>query len=360
MIAFSCRHCGERMQVTEDGGCRRAVCLSCGQGVSIPAGESGLRRARSTTAVAVRVTPAASQAVHQLPTRVEATPRAGESLTSFLTPAREPGEIGRLGPYRVLSLVGAGGMGVVFRAHDPTLDRVVALKAMLPSLAVSATARERFVREARLAAAIQHDHVVTIFQVGEDRGVPFLAMPFLRGESLDQGLARRGSLPAPEATRIARQIAEGLAAIHELGLVHRDIKPANVFLEGESSRVKILDFGLARAVGGDVQLTRDGTIVGSPAFMAPEQASRQAVDARADLFSLGCVLYQMLTGELPFEREDALATLLAAQTEPPTPPRDLCPEVPVELSELVLRMLEKRPQDRPASARAVAAALADQ
>jgi serine/threonine protein kinase len=255
----------------------------------------------------------------------------------------------------VLGVIGAGGMGVVFRAHEPALDRVVALKAMLPALAASDLARKRFLREARLAAAIQHDHVVTVFLTGEDRGIPYLAMPFLRGESLEQRLLKHGRVPLAESLRIARQIAEGLGAIHELGLVHRDIKPANVFLEGESSRVKILDFGLARAVS-DARLTRDGTMVGSPAFMAPEQAAGQPVDARADLFSLGCVLYQMLTGSLPFERDDVVATLLAVRTEEPAP----LTGVPGDVAGLVTRLLAKRPTDRPATARAVAATLAAQ
>src|SRR5262249_10088858 len=154
-------------------------------------------------------------------------------LTGFLAPAEASDEIGRLGPYRILDVVGAGGMGVVFRAHDPQLDRLVALKAMLPNLAANPTARQRFLREARAAAQIQHDHIVTIYAVGEDRGVPYLAMPYLKGESLDARLRRAGGpLPAAEVLRVGREIAEGLAAVHGLGLVHRDIKPGNVFLEG--------------------------------------------------------------------------------------------------------------------------------
>jgi len=179
----------------------------------------------------------------------------GRELLNFLAPAEGPGEIGRLGGYRILKILGSGGMGVVFHAEDPALQRPVAVKAMLPRMAASASARLRFLREGRAAASLHHDHIVPIYQVGEDRGVPFLAMPLLRGESLEDRLKREGegALPPAEVCRIGREIAEGLAAAHARGLVHRDVKPANVWLESDgesvmptSGRVKILDFGLAR------------------------------------------------------------------------------------------------------------------
>src|SRR5262249_28472008 len=149
----------------------------------------------------------------------------------FLAPAQAADEIGRLGPYRVLKVLGAGGMGVVFQAEDPLLKRKVALKAMLPSLAASESARQRFLREAQTAAAIEHDHIVHIYQVGEDRGIPFIAMQFLKGEALDDRLKRKKSLSLKEVVRIGREAALGLAAAHNHGLVHRDIKPANLWLE---------------------------------------------------------------------------------------------------------------------------------
>src|ERR1022692_532794 len=178
-------------------------------------------------------------------------------------------------------------MGVVFRAEDPHLQRLVALKAMLPGLAASESAKQRFLREARAAAALKHDHIVSIYQVGEDRGAPFLAMEFLEGEPLDDRLKRQGRVPVPEILRIGREIAEGLEAAHEKGLIHRDIKPANLWLEGKKRHVKILDFGLARAMGDTTHLTQSGAIIGTPAYMAPEQAEGQVVDYRCDLFSLG-------------------------------------------------------------------------
>ena len=290
---------------------------------------------------------------------------ADGSRFDFLGPAEEANEMGRLGGYRVLGVLGRGGMGVVFRAEDPVLRRPVALKAMLPGLAAGDSSRRRFLREGRSAAAASHDHIIPIYQVGEDRGVPFIAMPLLSGESLENRL-RREKTPSPtEVVRIGREIAEGLAAAHALGLIHRDVKPANVWLEtppGEAGaavsggRVKILDFGLVRDAG-DPQLTAEGVVVGTPAYMAPEQANGEEVDARADLFALGCVLYRMATGDAPFKGKDSLATLLAVARDAPAPPSAVNPAVPCGLSDLILRMLCKHPAGRPVSARAVADAL---
>jgi WD40 repeat protein/serine/threonine protein kinase len=285
----------------------------------------------------------------------------------FLAPPQGPDEVGRLGPYRVLRVLGAGGMGVVFLAEDPQLRRPVALKAMKPALAASASARRRFLREAQTAAAIKHDHIVTIYQVGEDRSIPFLAMELLDGETLEDRLRREGRLPLSEVLRIGREAAEGLAAAHARGLVHRDIKPGNLWLEetpaapGSPSprhRVKILDFGLARAASDESQLTGSGVILGTPAYMAPEQARGEAVDHRCDLFSLGCILYRMGTGRLPFSGTDSASPLLALVTEHPAPPRQLNPDLPPALNTLILRLLAKNLADRPSSARAVVEGLA--
>ena len=236
--------------------------------------------------------------------------------------------------------------------------RRVALKALKPELTTRPAARERFLREARAAAALDHERVAAIHQVGEDRGVPFLAMQLLQGESLEGRLQRGGRLPVAEAVRIAREVAEGLAAAHQCGLVHRDVKPANVWLEEERGRVKLLDFGLARPADDTAHLTQEGAVVGTPAYMAPEQARGQEVDSRADLFGLGCVLYHMLTGRLPFQGRDTMATLAAVLTEEPPAPHRLRPEVSPTLSGLVMRLLAKDRERRPSSARAVAAELA--
>jgi hypothetical protein len=277
----------------------------------------------------------------------------------FLAPPEEPDELGRLGPYRVLAVLGLGGMGVVFKAEDPRLQRQVALKAMLPAMARDPLSKERFLREARAAAAVKHHHVVTIYEVDEDRGVPFIALELLQGESLEERLARAPKLSRKEILRIGREIVEGLAAAHEMGLVHRDIKPANIWLEGLHSHVKILDFGLACASSYDARLTQTGVIVGTPAYMCPEQASGGNPDARGDLFSLGSVLYRMCTGEVPFQAPDAISTLVAVVCHEPRAVDNFDPSLPEPLGDLVAQLLEKKPNDRPSSASAVAQTIAD-
>jgi serine/threonine protein kinase len=329
------------MSLTKEDSGTRAVCASCGHTLTIAVGPGKKRKADG-------VDTRPSSPIHEIATRIEVAPKPVQPVTTMLSPPLGLGEIGRLGGYRVLEVVGSGGMGVVFRAEDPLLQREVALKAMLPTIAASETARQRFLREARNLAAIQHDRIVPIYQVGEENGTPWLAMPFLRGETLETRV-RRGPLPVVDVLRIGAEIAEGLGAIHECGMVHRDIKPANVWLEGPAARVKLLDFGVARS-GADVSLTLDGALVGSPAFMSPEQAMRKPVDHRADLFALGVVLYQMATGHLPFEGEDALAVLLAITSAEPEPITRHVPELPPRLEQLVQRLLAKAPEGRPASA----------
>jgi eukaryotic-like serine/threonine-protein kinase len=277
-------------------------------------------------------------------------------LNGVLAPPRDAGEIGRLGPYRVRDVIGAGGMGIVLRAEDEQLRRGVALKVMKPALAADAIQRRRFLREARAVAAIEHDHIVSIHQVGEESGVPFLTMPLLQGESLEERLGRVGHMPVAEVVRIGREIAAGLAAAHERGLTHRDIKPPNIWLEAERDRVKILDFGLAHGGEADERITQFGTLTGTPAYMAPEQVRGEA-EPRSDLFSLGCVLYRMCTGTLPFRGKDTLATLAALAQDQPPPPRTLNPAIPAELSALVMKLLAKDPAERYQSACEVASAL---
>jgi serine/threonine protein kinase len=255
-------------------------------------------------------------------------------------------------------------MGMVFQAKDSTLERLVALKVMKPDNSSNEVSRKRFLQEARAAASIQHDHIVTIYQVGEDNGLPYLAMQFLRGESLDSRLRRESPLPVAEIVRIGREMAEGLAAAHARGMIHRDIKPANIWLEDlgpeNAARVKILDFGLARVSTEQSQhLTRPGVVMGTPGYMAPEQARGQGgIDHRCDLFSLGCVLYHLSTGQEPFRGEDIMATLMALALEEPPPIRDCNPDVPAGLADLVTKLMAKNPDQRPESAAAVSRALA--
>ncbi len=263
----------------------------------------------------------------------------------------------RIGEYVLLGELGHGGMGVVYRAEDPRLKREVALKVMLPQLAANPQAKARFVREARAQAKVEHDHVAAIHQVNDHDGLPYIVMPLLKGMTLQAALKANPRPPLAEVIRIGRETAEGLAAAHEKGLVHRDIKPANVWLEGKKLRVKVLDFGLARVSdtdadteGTDGPVTREGAVVGTPAYMSPEQGRGLPVDGRTDLFSLGVMLYQMTTGELPFRGSTTLAILTALAVDNPPPPITRNPAVPPQLSDFVMRLLAKDPAYRPPTA----------
>jgi serine/threonine protein kinase/DNA-directed RNA polymerase subunit RPC12/RpoP len=377
MISFKCSTCGQQITVADDQIGRSTICVRCrqpiiirqpspeparvgpdaGAGPSTPVNEPMPSWSEPTRDFSgAPESPTLPPRDAKSPTPVQVPAGLSPEYYDFLAPAQGQGELGRLGPYRVLGVLGAGGMGVVFRAQDPQLERPVALKAMLPALAASPSAKQRFLREAKAAAALDDDHIVQIYQVGEDRGIPFLAMQFLKGETLDALLRRVNHLPVPEAVRIGREIAEGLAAAHAQGLIHRDIKPANIWLEAaqagsdRAGRVKILDFGLARAVIPDQQITQSGAILGTPAYMSPEQSGGKAIDHRTDLFSLGCVIYQTATGVSPFQSSDPVTTLIAVATEQARSLREIDPAIPAELDELVMRLLSKDPTSRPSSA----------
>jgi hypothetical protein len=234
----------------------------------------------------------------------------------------------------------------------------VALKVLHPRLAEHPDARTRFLREARAMAAISHEHIVSVYHVEETGATPFLAMPLLSGLPLSAWLKRH---PRPHLARVlgwARQIASGLAAAHEHGLIHRDVKPSNLWVESPCERIKILDFGLAYFDREEVHLTASGVIVGTPAYMAPEQARGATPDPRADLFSLGCVLYELCTGVTPFRGDSVMAVLSALANDEPAPVRSLNPALPIGVEVLVRRLLAKQPAERPKSAREVADTLA--
>jgi serine/threonine-protein kinase len=271
----------------------------------------------------------------------------------FLAPSDTPGMLGRLGNYEIEEVVGRGGMGVVLKAQDPALNRRVAIKVLAGHLATSAAARKRFAHEAQAAAAVVHDHVIPIHAVDIVGETPFLVMPFVTGRSLQDRLDERGSLETREVLRIAMQTAEGLAAAHAQGLVHRDIKPANILLENGCERVRITDFGLARAVD-DASQTQSGFIAGTPQYMAPEQARGEPIDARADLFSLGSVMYAMCSGRPPFRAETTLAVLRRICDDEARDLREINPDVPPWLAAIVARLLAKSPADRLQSAAEVA------
>ena len=265
-------------------------------------------------------------------------------------PPAAPNEVGALGPYRVAKELGRGGMGAVYAAIDTRLDRRLALKVMLPEFAADAEAKARFLREARAAAKISHDNIVTVYEADERQGVPYIAMQFLVGYPLDQYLKKKGAPTVPQVLRIVAEAAAGLAAAHKIGLVHRDIKPGNLWLEAPNGRVKVLDFGLAKPVDAEAEVTKRGAVVGTPAYMSPEQARGEKVDHRTDLFSLGAVTYRLCTGKLPFTGPSTMAVLIALGTEEPPPVREVNPDVPESLAALVHQLLSKRADARPQSA----------
>lgn len=374
MISFACPGCGHSLSVKQELSGKRGRCPKCKQSVSVPSAVSAaaitdvptLAAAGPKSRAATATLGAASSAARDPGTKITVASGPFSELLEFFSPGETADEIGRMGVYRILKTLGQGGMGAVFLAEDPHLKRHVAMKVMLPALAASASARERFLREARAAAAIEHDHVIAILEVAEHRGVPYLVMPLLRGESLEDRLQRDKRLSLSEALHIGRETAEGLAAAHEKGLIHRDIKPANIWLEvrgargasafGSDYRVKILDFGLARSEAAQSTLTQQGAIIGTPSYMSPEQASG-TVDARADLFSLGVVLYRLTTGILPFNGRDTVGTLIAVATHDPEPPAALESTLRPTVSDFIMYLLAKDPSRRPASARAAATIL---
>jgi serine/threonine-protein kinase len=258
--------------------------------------------------------------------------------------------------YRLDRSLGNGGMGEVFEATDLTLHRSVAVKLLSPSLDQDEPARARFLREARALAQVNSPHVVAVYDAGEDDERPYLVMELVEGTTLERELERAGRLEPARAVAIAKDIASGLASAHGQGIVHRDVKPSNVFLT-PSDAAKIGDFGIVRLERPDATLTLTGQTFGSPPYVAPEQATGGTVDARADLYSLGCVLFQMLVGRRPFSGDDPVS--LVYQHVHTTPPRvdSLHPEVPAPLGDLVAGLMAKDPDDRPDSAEEVRRAL---
>jgi serine/threonine protein kinase/tetratricopeptide (TPR) repeat protein len=287
------------------------------------------------------------------------TTAPGETVAAldFLAPADRAGGVGRLGSYVVLERIGQGGMGIVLKALDERLGRVVAIKMLSGSLAASSLARRRFEREARSAAAVCHEHVVTIHAVDEDAGNPYLVMQFVAGQSLQEKLDRQGALGVKEILRIGTQVASGLAAAHARGLIHRDIKPANLLLEHGLERIKITDFGLARAID-DASITDSGVVLGTPHYMSPEQARGEPVDHRTDLFSLGSVLFAICTGQPPFRADSTIAVLRMVSDDHPRSIRELNPDVPEWLAAIVSKLMAKDANARYRSASEVAELLA--
>jgi serine/threonine protein kinase len=279
-------------------------------------------------------------------------------ILGLLDPTDDPHMIGRFGGYEIVGVIGQGGMGVVLKGFERSLNRYVAIKVLAPHLASSGAARQRFSREAQAAAAVLHENVIAIHRVDETNGLPFLVMPYVAGPSLQKRLDAEGQLPVLAVLRIGQQVAAGLAAAHQQGLVHRDIKPSNILLERGIERVTITDFGLARACD-DASLTHTGMIAGTPQYMSPEQVRAEPLDARSDLFSLGSLLYACLTGRPPFRGETSYGILMRTANERPRSIRDQNPDTPIWLVNLIDRLHQKAPQDRFDSAEQVAKLLGE-
>lgn len=275
---------------------------------------------------------------------------------AFLTPSPSPGALGRLGHYEIRRVVGRGGMGIVLLGFDENLHRVVAIKALTPSLATTGAARQRFVREARAAAAVSHDNVIAIHAVESAGPVPYIVMQYVDGRTLQEKLDQEGPLPVVDILRIGLQIADGLSAAHRQGLIHRDIKPSNILLENGVERVKITDFGLARAAD-DASVTKSGFVSGTPMYMSPEQAQGDRIDHRTDLFSLGSVLYAACVGHPPFRASTTMGVINRVCNESPRPISEIAPLVPAALVRLIERLMSKKVDGRINDAEAVADAL---
>ena len=323
------------------------------------AAEGGVSAVSTETTEAFAQRPAAARDDQPDQDKKQAEPAAGTEESAwlrFLEPSPREGALGRIGHYHILEVLGQGAFGIVLKAFDEKLHRVVAIKLLAPSLAASGPARSRFLREARAAAAVRHEHVVDIHAV-EDQPLPYLVMEYVAGSTLQENIDEDGPLEVKEILRIGHQIARGLAAAHQQGLIHRDIKPTNILLENGIENVKITDFGLARAAD-DASITQSGVVAGTPTYMAPEQAEGVALDHRADLFSLGTVLYVMCTGRLPFRASGTMAVLKRVCDDTPRPIREITGEIPDWLCAIVEKLHAKKPAERIQTAKEVGELLA--
>lgn len=277
-------------------------------------------------------------------------------LRTYLQTSERKDSLGLLGHYELLELYGRGTFGAVFKAFDEILHRIVAIKVLPPDQVATLKARKRFLQEARAVAAIRHENVVQIYSV-HDQPLPYLVMEFIPGESLQQRLDRSGPLSAEDVSRIGRQIANGLAAAHARGLIHRDIKPGNILIDlGHEERVKITDFGLARGADDDSS-SQQGLIAGTPLFMSPEQIDGAKLDQRSDLFSLGSVLYVLITGRYPFDGTNTMEAVKSVRQDLPRPISEVVPGVPEYLCTVISRLHAKQPAARFQTAKEVAEAL---
>lgn len=268
-----------------------------------------------------------------------------------------------VGRYRLKDLIGEGAMADVYRAHDPSIDRPLAIKILKDAYRRNAEYAARFLREARAAGGLSHPNIVTIFDVGEADGYPYIAMELLEGEPLDVRLERDGALPAAQVTAIGLQLADALRYAHEAGVIHRDLKPSNILLDPRDGTIKILDFGIARVAEqrSDFEaqslLTQVGQVLGTPRYMSPEQALGEPSDGRADLFSVGAILYELITGRKAFDGASPATLALQITQDDPPPIASLAPQTPTGLQFIVAKLMAKRPERRYADGAELAEAL---
>jgi len=283
---------------------------------------------------------------------------AETAMSQLLDPPRRDRDVGTFHNWPILRLVGAGGMALVLRGYDERLRRDVAIKVIRPEFTNSRTISQRFAREARLTAQVRHANVVIVYGVHDDAPAPYLIMEYLQGGTL-QGRLKGGRLPESECIRLASEIASGLQAAHEHGLLHRDLKPSNIGFRNSYGPAVLMDFGLARGLSDTDPITEHGSLVGTPGYMSPEQVQMQPLDVRSDLFSLGTMLYQMATGRMPFPGDTPVTICHAVVHSAHKPANKVCPEVSDGLSAVIDRLLEKSPPQRFPNAAELLQALKD-
>ncbi|HZC23033.1 MAG TPA: protein kinase, partial [Candidatus Binatia bacterium] len=253
--------------------------------------------------------------------------------------------------YQIIKILGEGGMGAVYKARDLELDREIALKVIRPELTSNPEILQRFKQELILARQVTDRNIIRIFDLGEAQGIKFITMEYVEGQSLYDILRKQGKVPVPEAVEIMKQMLSGLQAAHREGIVHRDLKPGNIMRDAQG-RIVVMDFGLARSIGGD-GMTRTGAMLGTMEYMSPEQAQALEVDARSDLYTVGLICYELLTGKMPYHADSAVASLLKRMQERAIPPSDWDSSIPLPISELVSKCLERDPAHRWQSAQEI-------
>ncbi len=266
----------------------------------------------------------------------------------------KPGDT--IGGCTIKGRIAAGGMGTVYRARKESLEKTVAVKVLHPQSMTESDQVQRFMREAKVAASIDHPAVVEVYDVGQDHGLYYMVMEYLEGSDLRSQVMETGPLPPRKALRIARQVAEALAHAHDQGLIHRDVKPANLLMTATGD-VKLVDFGLARLAGQEHEVTVTGQIIGTPAFMSPEQCRGDPLDGRSDLYSLGATIYFLLSGAVPFSAKTPTALIHQVINDPPPPLKSVAPDVPDKLVALVQRLMTKHASARPQSGNELIAAI---